>query len=64
MGGPVKIGQAYHLLKVTDIKTPKYEELTQENKQAITKGIIQKEVEKIKIKENVKVFEENLKKIN
>jgi len=64
MGGPVHTKFGYHIIKVTDIKTPKYEELTQENKNNIINELVQKEVGQIRSKGNVKVSDENLKKLN
>ncbi|MBI1821699.1 MAG: peptidylprolyl isomerase [Nitrospirae bacterium] len=64
MGGPVKTQFGYHLIKVMEVKNPKFEELTQENKRTIQTGIMNNEIEKLKSKGKVKINEEALKKLN
>ncbi|MHB8481507.1 MAG: peptidylprolyl isomerase [Nitrospiria bacterium] len=64
MGGPVKTQFGYHLIKVTEVKNPKFEELTQENKKSIQMGIMNNEIEKIKAQGKVKINAEALKTLN
>jgi peptidyl-prolyl cis-trans isomerase C len=63
MGGPVKTQFGYHLIKVIEVKSPKFEEMTQENARAIRTAIINEEIEKIKAKGKVTVNKEALKKV-
>ena len=64
MGGPVKTQFGYHLIKVMEVKNPKFEELTQENKRMVQSGIMTNEIEKLKSKGKIKINEETLKKLN
>jgi peptidyl-prolyl cis-trans isomerase C len=63
MGGPIKTQFGYHLIKVLEVKSPKFEEITQENNRAIRTAIINEEIEKIKTKGKVTVNKEALKKV-
>jgi peptidyl-prolyl cis-trans isomerase C len=63
MGGPVKTQFGYHLIKVLEVKSQKYEELTQENTRTIRSAIINEEIEKLKAKGKVTINEESLKKM-
>ena len=64
MGGPVKTQFGYHLIKVMEVKNPKFEDLTQENKRTIQMGIMNGEIEKLRTKGKVKLNEEAIKKLN
>ena len=64
MGGPVKTQFGYHLIKVMEVKNPKFEELTQENKRSIQMGIMNSEIEKLKSKGKIIINAEALKKLN
>lgn len=63
MGGPVKTQFGYHLIKVLEVKNPKFEEMTRESLGAIHNAIINEEIEKIKAKGKVTVNKEALKKV-
>ena len=62
MAGPVQSQMGYHLIKVHDFKSPKYEEMTQENKQAIRTAILIEEIDKLKKSAKVSINEDAFKR--
>lgn len=64
MGGPVKSQFGYHLIKVLEVKSPKFEELTQENVRTIRSAIISDEIERLKKNGKVTINPDALKTAN
>jgi peptidyl-prolyl cis-trans isomerase C len=64
MGGPIKTQFGFHLIKVLEVKNPKFEELTQENTRAIRSEVLNSEIEKMKSAGKVKLNQDVLKKLN
>ncbi len=64
MGGPVKTQFGFHLIKVLEVKNPKYEELTQENIRTLRGEVFNNEMEKIKAIGKIKLNQEALQKLN
>jgi peptidyl-prolyl cis-trans isomerase C len=64
MGGPVKTQFGFHLIKVLEVKNPKFEELTQENARAIRGEVLNSEIEKMKAAGKVKLNQDALQKLN